>query len=412
MNRSDIDDTVRDMWSTRPHRSRDDRKIAGVAAAIARRYRIDPILVRVAFVVTAISGGVGVMLYLLGWLLLPEEGDEVSGAEALIGQGHSSMSKALTIVLAIALIPASSGLLFTAHVSALFAVVAVAAAMFLLHKHRAGSPTAVSVTGTVPTAPTADTPDPLIAGSTDTPAAAAPQGQATPPEWDPLGVAPFAWDLPEPGAAPPPQPPERRRRSIVTPVTLALALVVAGAGAIAAMASGAIGPREVTAATLAVIGAGLVVGSFVRGGRGLIAVAIPLALATYAMTVVPFERFGPDGVGDRAWTVRSVGELQPEYRLGAGDATLDLRELKLSDTDTVHTAVRLGMGDLTVLLPPEADVEARCEAGLGNITCLDGHDEGSHAAQDKLDTGPDGPGGGKIVLTASVGTGDVEVSRG
>ena len=42
----------------------------------------------------------------------------------------------------------------------------------------------------------------------------------TPPAWDPLGAAPFAWDLPEPGPVPAPAP---QRRSRVTPVTLALA---------------------------------------------------------------------------------------------------------------------------------------------------------------------------------------------
>src|SRR5215211_6236663 len=148
MSRSDIDDTVREMWSTRPHRRKDDRKIAGVAAAIGRRYQIDPVLVRVMLVVTTIFGGVGIMLYLLGWLLLPEEGDEVSGAEALIGQGRSSMSKPLAIVLALALIPASSGL-FTGKLSAVLSLAAVGAALFLLHRHRAPAPLAPDSAATV-----------------------------------------------------------------------------------------------------------------------------------------------------------------------------------------------------------------------------------------------------------------------
>ena len=37
-----VEDTVKDFWSTRPRRPRRGRKIAGVAAGIARRYRIDP----------------------------------------------------------------------------------------------------------------------------------------------------------------------------------------------------------------------------------------------------------------------------------------------------------------------------------------------------------------------------------
>nr|HPK66493.1 S-layer homology domain-containing protein [Thermoanaerobaculia bacterium] len=51
----------------------------------------------------------------------------------------------------------------------------------------------------------------------------------TPPAWDPLGAAPFAWDLPEPSPVPAPAPP---RRSRVTPVTLAVALLAGGVAAL------------------------------------------------------------------------------------------------------------------------------------------------------------------------------------
>ncbi|MDQ3905999.1 MAG: PspC domain-containing protein, partial [Actinomycetota bacterium] len=50
MSQINLEHTARDFWATRPHRRSSDRKIAGVAAAIARRYAIDPVLVRVAFV--------------------------------------------------------------------------------------------------------------------------------------------------------------------------------------------------------------------------------------------------------------------------------------------------------------------------------------------------------------------------
>jgi hypothetical protein len=244
-------------------------------------------------------------------------------------------------------------------------------------------------------------------------AAGGPGGTA-PPAWDPLGVAPFAWDLPEPTpAGPPPAPEPKRRRSAVTPVTLALALIVAGAGAIVAMTNSAVGAAEVLAATLAVVGAGLVVGSFARGGRGLIAVAIPLAVATYVTSVVPFDRFGPQhGVGDRTWRASTVAEVQREYRLSAGDATLDLSQLRLSDTDVVTTTVQLGVGDLKVVLPPDADVDVRCEAtGVGDLKCLGDEQDGRHPIVQKSDNGSDGEGGGRIVLNATVGAGDVKVTR-
>jgi phage shock protein PspC (stress-responsive transcriptional regulator) len=71
MSRSDVGVTLREMWETRPARPRDDRQVAGVAAGIARRYDIDPVLVRVGFVVAAFSG-IGAALYVAGWILLPD----------------------------------------------------------------------------------------------------------------------------------------------------------------------------------------------------------------------------------------------------------------------------------------------------------------------------------------------------
>src|SRR5690554_3031070 len=58
--------------------SRDtDRWFAGVAGGIARRSGIDPIIVRGIFVVLALLGGPGILLYLAGWLLLPDQGGRI-----------------------------------------------------------------------------------------------------------------------------------------------------------------------------------------------------------------------------------------------------------------------------------------------------------------------------------------------
>jgi signal transduction histidine kinase len=45
--------------------------LGGVCAGIARRYGVDPALVRLAFVVATAAGGFGVVLYALGWLVIP-----------------------------------------------------------------------------------------------------------------------------------------------------------------------------------------------------------------------------------------------------------------------------------------------------------------------------------------------------
>jgi signal transduction histidine kinase len=54
-------------------RSRTDRVVAGVAGGIGDRLRVDPVLVRLAFVALTAAGGFGVGLYLAAWLALCEQ---------------------------------------------------------------------------------------------------------------------------------------------------------------------------------------------------------------------------------------------------------------------------------------------------------------------------------------------------
>ena len=64
---------IRDLGRIRRTRGA-DRKVAGVAGGLARHLDIDPIILRVAFVVLVFFGGAGLLLYGACWLLLPEDG--------------------------------------------------------------------------------------------------------------------------------------------------------------------------------------------------------------------------------------------------------------------------------------------------------------------------------------------------
>ncbi len=70
-------------------RSRDDRMIGGVCGGLGRYVGIDPIIFRIVLAALAIFGGVGLLLYALGWLLIPEDGADVSELHRLF-QGHPS----------------------------------------------------------------------------------------------------------------------------------------------------------------------------------------------------------------------------------------------------------------------------------------------------------------------------------
>ena len=60
-------------------RDRQSAVVAGVCAGLGRRLGIDPIILRVIFIAATAAGGLGVGLYLLGWVAMPAEGERRSG---------------------------------------------------------------------------------------------------------------------------------------------------------------------------------------------------------------------------------------------------------------------------------------------------------------------------------------------
>jgi phage shock protein C len=54
------------------YRRRSDRMVAGVCGGIADYFNLDVTLIRVLFVVLAVMGGAGLVVYLAMWILVPE----------------------------------------------------------------------------------------------------------------------------------------------------------------------------------------------------------------------------------------------------------------------------------------------------------------------------------------------------
>lgn len=103
MDTRSFQDQVADMWRTRPVRLPKEGHIAGVCSGIGVRYGVDPVLIRVVFVASALFGGGGLVLYLAAWLMFPRHGDQVSSLESLVGRGASSDSTTKVVVLLVAL---------------------------------------------------------------------------------------------------------------------------------------------------------------------------------------------------------------------------------------------------------------------------------------------------------------------
>jgi phage shock protein PspC (stress-responsive transcriptional regulator) len=58
----------------RLYRLTSDGKIAGVCSGIAKYLNVDPVIIRLAWVVfTLLSFGVGILAYLIAWLIIPKQ---------------------------------------------------------------------------------------------------------------------------------------------------------------------------------------------------------------------------------------------------------------------------------------------------------------------------------------------------
>lgn len=116
------DRAVRTAAQVRPPlaRAHDDRLVSGVCAAVARHLRLDPVIVRGAFVALAFVG-VGVLMYALLWVFLPQvetAGGPPAGTDRTAGESPETIGLSLQALrdkpsLAILLIGVGGALLLT-----------------------------------------------------------------------------------------------------------------------------------------------------------------------------------------------------------------------------------------------------------------------------------------------------------
>ena len=108
-------------------RSRSDKHVAGVAGGLAQLFDIDPIVVRVAFVVLAFFGGAGLLLYLGFWFFVPLEDDE----RTPFSMDDRSRSFALYLVLGLAVLVLLGATIGHFHAPWFVAVIAAIALLVL-----------------------------------------------------------------------------------------------------------------------------------------------------------------------------------------------------------------------------------------------------------------------------------------
>ncbi|MGM0419443.1 MAG: PspC domain-containing protein [Bacillota bacterium] len=54
------------------YRSRQERIIAGVCGGIANYFQVDPVLIRLLFILLFFGAGSGLLAYIVAWIIVPE----------------------------------------------------------------------------------------------------------------------------------------------------------------------------------------------------------------------------------------------------------------------------------------------------------------------------------------------------
>jgi hypothetical protein len=240
------------------------------------------------------------------------------------------------------------------------------------------------------------------------PAPSTSPSEPTPPAWDPLGVAPFAWDLPEPAPLPPPAP-APRDRGVVGRVTMGAVLLIGGLATVGTLLGWwQLSWAGVAATALVVVAIGLLVGSL-SGGRGksLIGPGIFLSLVTLALTVTGIS--GTEGYGQQTWTP-TVASLNSEYVLNGGQGELDLRNLRVPAGQTVTTELEVRAGQASVIVPEDMNLDVTCSTNAGQVDCLGNVEEGLRSETSSSQTGLSDQ--GRVKLDVHVGAGQAEVRNG
>lgn len=83
----------------RLYRSGSDRVIAGVSGGLGEYFNLDPVWFRIGFVVLALGGGSGLLIYLLMWLVIPQAPEGYSAP--ITGRGSLAGAAVVGVVFVI-----------------------------------------------------------------------------------------------------------------------------------------------------------------------------------------------------------------------------------------------------------------------------------------------------------------------
>lgn len=419
-------------------RDSDQKWLGGVAAGLARRWAVDPLIVRAGLILITCIFGIGIPAYFLAWTLLPDESGEIV-AEKAVRHGH--LPSVVLCIVAVVVSVGGFGAFWSVGsgwgLSGQAIGLGLLAWAFLAWNghgpgaRRDGESThewTARLSDTIRTDHSGHGSAPAGPSAGNRAAAAGAAARAGGVDLSKHGSHDWSWSgsgFPAAPTAPAPAVPVRvRRRRMGAALSFAILGISVLAGAFTALvlvgtSHGDSALQLGLAAGAAAAAVALVIGGL-AGRRG--GVLGPLATLAAILALV-FAAAAPKGmpwtgtVGDESWYPTSVAwGTQHNFAMRVGNGDLDLSGLRSADLPA-HTSLnaRINVGQLTITAPADTTLRVKGYAHLGQIEvvhqgAVDQRISG-HGGIDTRHTFTVGSGPKVIDLDASVGVGNITIKE-
>ena len=355
-------DRIRSFGAFRPQ---DDRWLAGVCVGLARRWNIDPILVRGIAVVLLILGP-GILLYGLAWGFLPKQDGRIHAQQVLTGDVTAGFVGAALLVAGWLISQAmrSGHDAFGWGGPILVGSVLIALAIWWYVRKQEGRPLWPDPAGRSGQwygpgqRPAEGTAPDLTAVSKRIEASAGQWGAEFGAASKRMGDAAGTW------ANEVSRSWQQQRRvdpsapsKAVSRITVGLALLAGAAAVVLDRTFDLPGSTWLLglSAALVMVSVGIIAaGVLGRRPGGLAPLGVLLALGLLASFAI----------GNRTWQPANDAQSRQDYQLVAGEAVLDLGRLPSSGADLKAT---VGLGELTLRVPAGTAAEIRTAIGAGTL---------------------------------------------
>ena len=328
-------------------RARKDRMVWGVAGGLARYFRIDPVIVRIAFGVSIFFGGLGLLVYAALTVFVPTGDGDGDAVDPPLFERKRWLGVAAGVAIALLIPTIGGGILWDGGHWGFWGFLYVA----------------------------------LVAAFG-------------------FGLYQLAKGVGKDG-----KPRTSGAKIAATALMVALAVIVFPVLAILAAYVTAIGDGVFAAIAVAVLALVLVATAFAGGARWLIVPAV--ALATGVGVAAAANLDWPTSVGEREYRPATASSIPAGgYQIGVGRLLVDLRDMQWSPNQVVSLEVDAGVGSVDVVVPTDVCVAADAHAGAGQLVITGERNDGLDVDGDRYLGAPGSP---RLELTANIDVGELRV---